>query len=148
MATAPKTTVKKLFYWQIVALFLLMALFSIKGSLAVVSVIVGCLLAAIPTTIFVRQAFRFGGAKQAQTVLRSFYWGEALKLISCTLGFALVFKFATEIDLVALWVGFCLQLPIPIVLAATGQLKPTIVTTTTVTPTVPRSTAPSTTTNL
>lgn len=142
MATAPKTTVKKLFLWQTVALFLLMAVFSMKGYVALVSVFLGCLLAAIPTFIFVRQAFRFGGAKQAQSVLRSLYWGEALKLISCTLGFALVFKFATSIDMVALWVGFCLQLPIPIVLAATGQLKPTLVSNT------PPSSTPSTTTNV
>jgi len=125
MATAPtSSSVKKLFLWQVVVLLLLVAIFSIKGSAAQVSVFFGGLLAAVPALIFVRHAFRFVGAKQARLIVRSFYLGEVLKLISCAMGFALVFKYLGTIDLAALWVGFVVQMALPTIMAASGRLAP------------------------
>ena len=124
MATAPTSSVKKLFLWQVVVFFLLVMICSLKGSTAQLSVFLGGLLAAIPALIFIRHALRFVGAKQAKLVVRSFYLGEALKLLSCAIGFALVFKFFPSVDLAMLWLGFIVQMALPIVLAATGRLVP------------------------
>jgi len=124
MATAPISSVKKLILWQAVVFLVLVMAFSFKDSTAQLSVFLGGLLAAIPALIFVRHALRFVGAKQAKLVVRSFYLGEALKLISCAIGFALVFEYVPSVNLAALWLGFVLQLILPTVLAATGQIAP------------------------
>ena len=126
MATAPMTSVTKLIAWQLLVLVVVVGFFGLVGKPAQISAILGGLLAAIPILLFTRQAFRFSGAKQARQVLYSFYLGEALKLISCTVGFILVFKYADNIQMSALWLSFGVQLPIPIVLAITGKIKPNL----------------------
>jgi len=61
------------------------------GRVAGYSGLLGGLIALLPNIYFAHKAFRFSGARAAQAIVRSFYAGEAGKLIFTSALFALVF---------------------------------------------------------
>lgn len=62
-----------------------------RGSVAGYSALLGGLIAWLPNLYFAHKAFRFSGARAAQEIVRSFYAGEAGKLILTFVLFALAF---------------------------------------------------------
>lgn len=124
MATAHKPSVTKLFGWQALVLAILTIGFSLKGTEAIWSVLLGGLLAIVPGMIFVRYAFRHMGAQRAQDAVRSMYIGEALKLLACIVGFALVFQWAKHLDFAAFWISYGINLFVPVVVAGLGMMDP------------------------
>ncbi|MGB0893841.1 MAG: ATP synthase subunit I [Parashewanella sp.] len=52
----------------------------------------GGLIAVLPNFVFVTLAFSHSGASQADKVLKSFYWGEAIKMLLTIALFSLVFS--------------------------------------------------------
>ena len=52
-----------------------------RGNVAGYSALSGGLIAWLPNLYFAHKAFRFSGARAAQEIVRSFYAGEAGKLI-------------------------------------------------------------------
>lgn len=124
MAAAPKPSLVKLFRWQAIGVVALALAFSILGSVAFYSALLGGVVAAVPAAIFARHAFRYTGANQAQLTLRAFYWGETLKLVFCAVGFALVFKYSTQLNLAAFWISCIINLFVPVVVACLGVLDP------------------------
>lgn len=124
MATAQKPSVQKLFGWQVLVLAILAIGFALKGTVAVWSVLAGGLLAIVPGMIFARYAFRHMGARRAQDAVRSLYLGEALKLLACIIGFALVFQWAKHLDFAAFWISYGLNLFVPVVVAGLGLMNP------------------------
>ncbi|WP_131781950.1 F0F1 ATP synthase subunit I [Legionella gresilensis] len=75
--------------WAIIALGLLTAL----GKQAAFSAFLGGLVAFLPSVIFARKLFKYQGARAARQIVRSFYLGEFLKIISSIVLFTLVFIF-------------------------------------------------------
>lgn len=60
----------------------------------------------LPNLYFAHRAFRYSGARSAQKILRSFYSGEAIKLLLTALFFALVFKYLKPLNVAALFGAF------------------------------------------
>jgi len=61
------------------------------GSVAGYSALLGGMIAWLPNLYFAHKAFRFSGARAAREIVRSFYAGEAGKLILTFVLFALTF---------------------------------------------------------
>ncbi|MCY1265447.1 F0F1 ATP synthase subunit I [compost metagenome] len=89
-----------------------------RGSVAGYSGLLGGLIAWLPNVYFARKAFRYSGARSAQLIVRSFYAGEAGKLILTAVLFALVFVGVPQLEpkalfgiyLLALLVSWCAPL--------------------------------------
>lgn len=75
----------------VVVLLLAAVLWQWKGVVAGYSGLCGGLIAWLPNMYFAHKAFRFSGARAAQAIVRSFYAGEAGKLILTAALFTLTF---------------------------------------------------------
>lgn len=77
---------------QLIALLLAaVTLWQWHGVVAGYSGLCGGLIAWLPNVYFAHKAFRYSGARAAQAIVRSFYAGEAGKLIFTAVLFALTF---------------------------------------------------------
>ncbi|TBU92129.1 F0F1 ATP synthase subunit I [Phytopseudomonas dryadis] len=79
-----------------------------RGAVAGYSGLCGGLIAWLPNLYFAHKAFRFSGARAAQAIVRSFYAGEAGKLILTAVLFALVFAGVRPLDALAVFGVFLL----------------------------------------
>ncbi|WP_166362194.1 F0F1 ATP synthase subunit I [Pseudomonas akapageensis] len=75
----------------IVVLLAALVLWQWRGAVSGYSGLCGGLIAWLPNVYFAFKAFRFTGARAAQAIVRSFYAGEAGKLILTAVLFALTF---------------------------------------------------------
>ncbi|UVJ44043.1 F0F1 ATP synthase subunit I [Pseudomonas sp. LS1212] len=75
----------------IVVLLAALVLWQWRGAVSGYSGLCGGLIAWLPNVYFAYRAFRFTGARAAQAIVRSFYAGEAGKLILTAVLFALTF---------------------------------------------------------
>ncbi|AHL77583.1 ATP synthase subunit I [Stutzerimonas stutzeri] len=78
------------------------------GNVAGYSGLLGGLIALLPNIYFAHKAFRFSGARAAQAIVRSFYAGEAGKLIFTSVLFALVFTGVKPLNPLSLFGVFIL----------------------------------------
>jgi len=62
-----------------------------SGNKAAFSSLLGGLICVIPNIIFAALVFKHQGAQAARKIVRSFYKGEALKIVTSVLMFAVVF---------------------------------------------------------
>ena len=76
------------------------------GTNAALSAAAGGLASLIPNLYFAYRTFRYSGARSAQMIVRSFYSGEAVKLVMTALIFALVFKYLKTLNVAAMFGGF------------------------------------------
>ncbi|UVE17811.1 F0F1 ATP synthase subunit I [Pseudomonas sp. LS44] len=79
-----------------------------RGSVAGYSGLCGGLIAWLPNLYFAHKAFRFSGARAAQAIVRSFYAGEAGKLVFTAVLFALTFAGVKPLDALAVFGVFVL----------------------------------------
>ncbi|SDG50993.1 F0F1 ATP synthase subunit I [Phytopseudomonas seleniipraecipitans] len=93
---------------MIVVLVLAVACWQWRGVVAGYSSFCGGLIAWLPNVYFAHKAFRFSGARAAQAIVRSFYAGEAGKLVLTAVLFALVFAGVKPLDALALFGAFLL----------------------------------------
>jgi ATP synthase protein I len=82
------------------------------GTVAGYSALLGGLIAWLPNLYFAHKAFRFGGARAAREIVRSFYAGEAGKLVFTAVLFALTFAGVKPLVVPALFGTFLLVLAI------------------------------------
>ncbi|HSX87461.1 MAG TPA: F0F1 ATP synthase subunit I [Pseudomonas sp.] len=95
----------------LVLLLLALALWQWQGAVAGYSGLCGGLIAWLPNMYFAHKAFRFTGARAAQAIVRSFYAGEAGKLILTAVLFALTFAGVKPLNALAVFgVFFVTQL--------------------------------------
>jgi len=80
------------------------------GTVAGYSGLCGGLIAWLPNLYFAHKTFRFGGARAAQAIVRSFYAGEAGKLFLTAALFALTFAGVKPLNAAALFGVFALTL--------------------------------------
>ncbi len=69
----------------------------------------GGLIAVLPNFVFVTLAFSYSGASQTDKVLKSFYWGEAVKLLLTIVLFSLAFS-QMKAAFMPIFVGYVLCL--------------------------------------
>jgi len=70
------------------------------------SVFLGGMISALPNSYFARHAFRYQGARAADKVVKSFIRGELGKLGITLVLFALCFSLITNLNELALILGF------------------------------------------
>ncbi|MCG4452881.1 F0F1 ATP synthase subunit I [Pseudomonas sp. SA3-5] len=83
-------------------------LYVTRGAVSGYSGLCGGLIAWLPNLYFAHKAFRFSGARAAQAIVRSFYAGEAGKLILTAVLFALTFAGVKPLDALAVFGVFLL----------------------------------------
>ncbi|WP_126756115.1 ATP synthase subunit I [Aliidiomarina taiwanensis] len=83
---------KRLLVLQAAATLVLVALFAwIYGPSGAITASAGGVISLVPNAVFAVYAFRFGGARSASEVVRSFYAGEAVKMVLTIILFAAAF---------------------------------------------------------
>lgn len=95
----------------VVLLLAAVVLWQWRGAVSGYSGLCGGLIAWLPNMYFAHKAFRFSGARAAQAIVRSFYAGEAGKLILTAALFTLTFVGVKPLDALAVFgVFFLIQL--------------------------------------
>jgi ATP synthase protein I len=56
-----------------------------------ISAMLGGMVAILPSVLFAKKMFRYQGARAARQIVKNFYIGEALKILSTAILFTLVF---------------------------------------------------------
>lgn len=92
----------------LVLLLLAVVLWQWHSVVAGYSGLCGGLIAWLPNMYFAHKAFRFSGARAAQAIVRSFYAGEAGKLILTAVLFALTFAGVKPLEALAVFGVFFL----------------------------------------
>lgn len=80
----------------------------IQGRVGAYSVILGGLVSIIPNAYFGRMVFRHAGARAIETVVKSAYVGEVVKLILMGAGFGLIFAQVDPVSASMVFLGFVL----------------------------------------
>jgi len=89
--------IKRLLLFQmIISVFIAVIMGFTLGYVAAKSAILAGLVCIIPNILFAWKLFYYRGARSAKKIVNSFYTGEAIKLFTAMVLFALVFMF-TEI---------------------------------------------------
>ena len=78
----------------------------ISGTIIAYSVLLGGLISALPNSYFALHAFKFQGARNAEKVVKSFIKGELGKIIITVILFALSFALISNLNELALILGF------------------------------------------
>ncbi|KMQ76946.1 ATP synthase subunit I [Marinobacter subterrani] len=96
--------------WVQLALSLGIALIAYiaAGSVAGYSALFGGLIYAVPNALFARQVFAYRPAKAIGRIVRSFYWGEVVKLSLTSVLFSAVFIWARPLEIGVLFFAFIL----------------------------------------
>ncbi|RJG12732.1 F0F1 ATP synthase subunit I [Pseudomonas cavernicola] len=92
----------------VVLLLAAVVLWQWRGAVSGYSGLCGGLIAWLPNVYFAHKAFRFTGARAAQAIVRSFYAGEAGKLILTAVLFALTFAGVKPLEALAVFGVFLL----------------------------------------
>ena len=92
----------------LVLLLLALVVWQWQGAVAGYSGLCGGLIAWLPNLYFAHKAFRFSGARAAQAIVRSFYAGEAGKLVLTAVLFALTFAGVKPLEPLAVFGVFVL----------------------------------------
>lgn len=92
----------------VVVLLAAVVLWQWRGVTTGYSGLLGGLIAWLPNLYFAHKAFRFTGARAAQAIVRSFYAGEAGKLILTAVLFALTFAAVKPLEALAVFGVFVL----------------------------------------
>lgn len=71
-----------------------------------ISILLGAMVFVLPNLLFTLYTFRYRGAANAADIYRSFKFGELVKLVLTTIGFALVFQYAEQINILAFFAAF------------------------------------------
>lgn len=92
LTLAGRRLAKRLLLLQAAVALVLLAFFAwLYGASGAKTAFAGSIISLVPNAIFAVYAFRFGGARSASEVVRSFYAGEALKMVLTIILFALAF---------------------------------------------------------
>ena len=99
--------IRTLLLWQLaVALGAGLVGLAVAGVAGGASALAGGLICWLPSCWFAFRAFRHRGARAARQIVRSFYAGEAGKMVLTVLLFAAVFINVKSVDAPALFIGY------------------------------------------
>lgn len=94
----------------IVLLVAALTIWLLRGNVAGYSALLGGVIAWLPNVYFALKAFSFSGARAAKDIVRSFYAGEAGKLILTFVLFALTFAGVKPLEALTLFCVYLLTL--------------------------------------
>ena len=77
-----------------------------SGSIMAYSVLLGGSISTLSNSYFAFHAFKYGGARNAEKIVKSFIKGEIGKIVITIVLFALSFSFITNLNELALILGF------------------------------------------
>jgi len=97
----------------------------ISGSVLAYSLLTGGLISALPNSYFALHAYRYQGARNAQNVVKGFIRGELGKIIMTVVLFALSFTLITNLNELALILGFTLIHFVGVVMSGFISYSPT-----------------------
>ncbi len=113
-----KPPLKRVFAAQFLVLLMISAgLYLLLDNTTALSAWFGGLTALLPNIYFAHRAFRFSGARAATLVVRSFYQGEAGKVLLTAILFAGVFILLRPISIEVLFLVYVLMMALNWVLA-------------------------------
>jgi ATP synthase protein I len=75
----------------IISLLLALGMLLFFGKKEATSAILGGMVAIIPSALFAKKLFQYQGARAARQIVKGFYFGEALKILSTIALFSWVF---------------------------------------------------------
>lgn len=118
--------VYKVIVAQILATFFIgSASLLFSGQIVACSVLLGGLISFLPNSYFALHAFRYQGASNADKVFRSFIRGELGKIVITIVLFALSFTLVTNLNELALILGFVTIHFIGVIVAGLISYSPT-----------------------
>ena len=85
-----------------------LVVFFAAGAVAGYSALFGGLIYAVPNALFARQVFAYRPAGAIGRIVRSFYWGEVVKLSLTAVLFSAVFIWARPLEIGVLFFAFIL----------------------------------------
>jgi ATP synthase protein I len=106
MTTISLPPVKRVALYQIALLLPACAVFLLWSSVLAYSVFIGGLIQICPQAWFARQAFRYAGARNVQSIVRAMYWGETGKIVLTTVLFTVSFVMVTPLSIGAVFASF------------------------------------------
>ncbi len=106
MSTPYKPPLKRIYSIQLLLLLICSAALASQDWVVAYSTLCGGMIAISANAWFARQVFRYHGASMAPMITRSFYRGEAGKLVLVTVMFALTFALIKPISVAALFCSF------------------------------------------
>lgn len=110
LARRGRTAAYKLVLVQVTVAVLTAIVFSTVWELYTgLAALAGGMVAAIPNFVFATLAFSKSGASQADKILKSFYWGEAVKLLLTIVFFSLIFS-QLKLAFMPVFVGYLVTL--------------------------------------
>ena len=87
------------------------------------SILLGAMIFVAPNMMFTLYTFRFRGATNAVDIYRSFKFGELVKLILTTIGFALAFKYRLVANELAFFGAFIAMIVLQLFVAGKRLAK-------------------------
>lgn len=106
MTTISLPPVKRVAFYQIALLLPACAALLLWSSVLAYSVLIGGLIQICPQAWFARQAFRYAGARNVQSIVRAMYWGETGKIVLTTVLFTVSFVMVTPLSIGAVFASF------------------------------------------
>ena len=92
--------------YQLSVVIVVMLMLSLNDFSAARSFGFGSTVYILPNVYFIIYAFRYKGARLTPWIVKSFKWGESGKLALSMMGFALVFRFAEDLNVAFVFAGF------------------------------------------
>lgn len=106
-AERQRRVIRLLLGWQLVAAIMFgVAGYVLTDRIGGMSALLGGLICWLPNCWFAFRAFRHRGARAARQIVRSFYAGEAGKMLLTVVFFAIVFINVKSVNALALFAGF------------------------------------------
>jgi ATP synthase protein I len=109
----------------VITAFIALVSLLFSGTIMAYSLLVGGLISALPNSYFALQAFRYQGARNADRVVKSFIKGELGKILITTVLFALSFTLITDLNELALILGFILTHFVGVMMSGFISYSPT-----------------------
>ncbi len=97
---------KRVAIYQLALLLAVSVLLMLWETVPAYSVLLGGLIQICPQRWFVRQAFRFSGARRVQSIVRAMYWGETGKIVLTAVLFVTTFLMVSPLNVGALFGSF------------------------------------------
>ncbi len=110
MTTIPIPPVKRVALYQIAVLLSGCALLQWWNPVLAYSALLGGLIQICPQAWFTRQAFRYVGARNVQSIVRAMYWGETGKVVLTAVLFVTVFLMVRPLSAGALFISFVVMI--------------------------------------
>lgn len=91
---------------QTMVAIIIAVLWLYNGLISSASAILGGLAAVLPSLFFAYYFFAVKYARQAGRIIKAFYWGELIKLLSSAFLIVMIPKLWPQVELLPLFVGF------------------------------------------